>query len=165
MSPRLLTGSMILVLERSFDVGFWPSIQMYSAVIFATDCDLLGRMREDSRNASGNGALRLEELAAGAADHDLILPRRFGAVHGGVGAAEEVVFLLVDRLRGVRVGAVLGDAERGRDDAAEVQRRHREATLAHVERRRRDGSAVLIALQDSSGRRRVGEVIHRIVAE
>src|SRR4051794_20805660 len=130
MSARPLTGSMILVLDRSFAVGFWPSIQMYSAVIFATDCDLLGRMREDSRNASRNGALRFEELAAGAADDDLFLPRRFGAVHGGVGAAEEVVFLLVDGFGGAGVGAVFGNAERGRDDAAEVQRRHREAPLA-----------------------------------
>src|SRR5438067_7836860 len=53
MSSRCLTGSMIFVFERSLAVGRWPSIHIYSAVIFATTQDLLGRMRVDSRNQPG----------------------------------------------------------------------------------------------------------------
>ena len=40
MSASDFTVSMIFVFERSFAVGFCPSIQMYSAVIFAK-CFLL----------------------------------------------------------------------------------------------------------------------------
>src|SRR5664279_1711398 len=37
MSVRDFTESMIFVFERSFAVGFCPSIQMYSAVFFAKE--------------------------------------------------------------------------------------------------------------------------------
>src|SRR5207237_5615511 len=157
MSPSFLTGSMIFVLERSFAVGRWPSIHIYSAVIFATTQDLLERMREDSRKRSGNGAARLEELAPGAADHDLVLARRFGAVHGGIGAAEEVVLLLVDGARGARIAAVFGDADRRRHDPAQFQRGHREPPLAIEERRRLDGAADVLADGHAFVERRVGE--------
>src|SRR5256885_6164789 len=116
MLSRCLTGSMIFVFERSLAVGRWPSIHIYSAVIFATTQDLLGRMREDSRKRSRNGAARLEELAPGPADHELVLARRFAAVHGRVGAPEEARLLLVDGARGARIAAAFGDAARPRHD-------------------------------------------------
>ena len=37
---------MIFVFERSFAVGFCPSIQMYSAVIFAKDVNLRLEIRK-----------------------------------------------------------------------------------------------------------------------
>src|SRR5579859_5084164 len=115
MSPSDFTVSMIFVFDRSFAVGFCPSIQMYSAVILAKAAALLlNALRENSTS--------LAAISGSAAAHDdLILAARFRAIHRGVGAAEELALLVLDRLL-IAAGNVLRDADRCRDDAAQIQR-------------------------------------------
>src|SRR3954471_2778128 len=51
MSESDFAPSRIFVFERSFAVGFCPSIQMYSAVIFAKDVNLQNEIAKDSRRS------------------------------------------------------------------------------------------------------------------
>src|ERR1041385_6105552 len=71
MSASDFTLSMIFVFERSFAVGFCPSIQMYSAVIFAKGDDPPSRgMRKDSRS---DGEIRGEVRLARRTDMPFVL--------------------------------------------------------------------------------------------
>src|ERR1700756_3365047 len=125
MSASDLAGSMIFVFERSFAVGFCPSIQMYSAVIFAKDVNLRSVMKHDSRTATIDespipppAAARLLgrhprrrrplQIFAHPADDDHILAEGFGPVHGGIGAAQQVALLLLQRGVGLGSREVLG---------------------------------------------------------
>src|ERR1051325_5514445 len=99
MSASDFTLSMIFVFERSFAVGFCPSIQLYSALMFAKGRDPPSRgMRKDSRETEKFEVLwssgRLLRQLPRPAHHHPVSPQRLGAVHRRVGAAKQVVFLL-----------------------------------------------------------------------
>src|SRR4051812_39584424 len=121
MSASDFTLSMIFVLERSFAVGFCPSIQMYSAVILAKGRFLL---------ASGCGTIAdersLENLSHALArvryDH-AVSAQRFGAIHRRVGAPQQLIFLLIDGERRGRIGDELRHPDRDGEEAAQRQRR------------------------------------------
>src|SRR5438105_710816 len=71
MSASDFAESRIFVFERSFAVGFCPSIQMYSAVIFAKDVNLRIEISNDSRlssRAAGGVGARSAERRSTAKD-------------------------------------------------------------------------------------------------
>src|SRR5262245_17260560 len=90
-----------------------------------------------NRNLRQRRHARVLEARGGAA----VLAVLLGAVERGVGGAQQLVLLLLDRGAGSRVRADRGEAERRGDDALEVQRRLVEAVRPEEERRAADRRA------------------------
>src|SRR5436190_1787235 len=112
MSASDFTLSMIFVFERSFAVGFCPSIQMYSAVIFAKGREPpSGGMRKDSRSQCHSeprrrrgipfdeAPLALEKYVRGDGAADLLADGR-RILRRGVGKDDHELVAAVARHRG-----------------------------------------------------------------
>src|ERR1041384_6343505 len=113
MSASDFTLSMILVFERSFAVGFCPSIQMYSAVIFAKGREPPSRGMAKDRRTS-----RRRSQLARPTNHDRIPTGRIAARHRRVGASQQLILFLFDgKLRG-GPRRKLGHADGDGQDAA-----------------------------------------------